>query len=107
MATPQPKSRPMNATTFSPTAEPENRPELPIQRGTGDPATHPNGLLPLAFSLFAWVVLLGANATMALWLLGHNGGHFNHAVFVSAVNALMCGAIAAAIVWHRWGTFVR
>lgn len=54
-------------------------------------------------SLFSWVIFLGANGTMALWLLEHNGGRFNHAVLVSAVNALMCGAIAATIVWQRWG----
>lgn len=54
-------------------------------------------------SLFTWVVFLGANATMGLWLLENNGHRINQAVLVSAVNALMCGAIAMAIAWQRWG----
>lgn len=57
-------------------------------------------------SLFSWLVFLGANGTMALYLLEHNGGRCNRAVLVSAANALMCGAIAAAIVWQRWGQFL-
>jgi len=53
-------------------------------------------------SLFTWLTFLGANLTMALWLLEQNGGRMNRAVAVNAFNALMCGAIAASIAWLRW-----
>ena len=53
-------------------------------------------------SLFTWLTFLGANLTMALWLLEQNGGRVNRAVAVNAFNALMCGAIAASIAWLRW-----
>jgi len=53
-------------------------------------------------SLFTWAVFAGANSTMAMWLLEHNGGRFDRAVWVNTSNALMCAAIALAIAWHRW-----
>ncbi|MFT7773316.1 hypothetical protein [Roseateles sp.] len=53
-------------------------------------------------SLFTWLTFLGANLTMALWLHEQNGRRMNRAVVVNAFNALMCGAIAASIVWLRW-----
>lgn len=53
-------------------------------------------------SLFTWLVFAGANSTMAMWLLEHNGGRFDRAVWVNTSNALMCTAIALAIAWHRW-----
>ncbi|HOM12023.1 MAG TPA: hypothetical protein PLB41_01745 [Rubrivivax sp.] len=53
-------------------------------------------------SLFTWLTFLGANLTMALWLHEQNGRRMNRAVTVNAFNALMCGAIAASIVWLRW-----
>lgn len=52
-------------------------------------------------SLFTWLVFAGANSTMAMWLLEHNGGRFDRAVWVNTSNALMCIAIALAIAWHR------
>lgn len=52
-------------------------------------------------SLLTWLVFLGSNATMALWLREHNGRRANRAVVVCAVNALMCAAICALIVWLR------
>jgi hypothetical protein len=53
-------------------------------------------------SLFTWLVFAGANSTMAMWLLEHNGGRFDRAVWANTSNALMCAAIALAIAWHRW-----
>lgn len=53
-------------------------------------------------SLFTWLTFLGANLTMALWLHEQNGRRMNRAVAVNALNALMCGAIAASIAWLRW-----
>lgn len=53
-------------------------------------------------SLFTWLTFLGANLTMALWLHEQNGRRLDRAVAVNAFNALMCGAIAASIVWLRW-----
>lgn len=53
-------------------------------------------------SLFTWLIFLGANLTMALWLHEQNGGRMNRAVAVNAVNALMCAAMAASIAWLRW-----
>lgn len=53
-------------------------------------------------SLFTWLTFLGANVTMTLWLHEQNGLRMNRAVAVNAFNALMCGAIAASIVWLRW-----
>ena len=53
-------------------------------------------------SLFTWLTFLGANLTMALWLLEQAGGRMNRAVAVNAFKALMCGAIAASIAWLRW-----
>ncbi|MDQ7743087.1 hypothetical protein [Hydrogenophaga pseudoflava] len=53
-------------------------------------------------SLFTWLVFLGANLTMALWLHEQNGRRMNRAIAVNACNALMCGAIALSIGWLRW-----
>lgn len=53
-------------------------------------------------SLLTWFIFLGANLTMALWLRQQNGARLSRAVAVNAFNALMCGAIAASIVWVRW-----
>lgn len=53
-------------------------------------------------SLFTWLTFTGANLTMALWLREQNAGRVNRAIAVNAFNTLMCGAIAASIVWLRW-----
>lgn len=53
-------------------------------------------------SLITWLVFLGSNTTMALWLREQNGGHTNRAVVVNSCNALMCAAIATTIAWIRW-----
>ncbi len=53
-------------------------------------------------ALFTWLVLVGANATLAKWLREHNGGRFDCAVRADTGNALMCAAIALAIACHRW-----
>ncbi len=58
-------------------------------------------------SLFTWLVFLGSNSTMALWLLERNAGRVDRAVLVNAVNALMCAAIAAAIAWQRLPALLR
>jgi hypothetical protein len=52
-------------------------------------------------SLWTWGTFLGANATMALWLLEQNEGRPNRAIVVSAVNAAMCAAVVTLIVAHR------
>lgn len=56
-------------------------------------------------SLFTWIVFVGANTTMALWLHEHNGHRVDRAVAVNAFNALMCAGIAASIAWIRWMSF--
>jgi|JI7StandDraft_1071085.scaffolds.fasta_scaffold43624_2 predicted anti-sigma-YlaC factor YlaD len=52
-------------------------------------------------SLLTWLTWLGANLTMAGWLLEHNGRRLHRAVAVNLVNAAMCGATAGLIVWYR------
>jgi hypothetical protein len=52
-------------------------------------------------SLLTWCTWLGANLTMAGWLHEHNGRRFNRAVAVNLVNAAMCAATAALILWFR------
>lgn len=52
-------------------------------------------------SLLTWLIFLGSNATMALWLREQHGGT-SRAVAVCAANALMCAAICALIAWTRW-----
>lgn len=53
-------------------------------------------------SLLTWCTWLGANLTMAGWLHEHNGRRCNRAVAVSLVNAAMCAATAALILWFRF-----
>ena len=53
-------------------------------------------------SLLTWLTFLGANATMALWLVEQNAHRLNRAAFINAVNALMCTAICVLIVQTRW-----
>ena len=52
-------------------------------------------------SLLTWCTWLGANLTMAGWLHEHSGRRFNRAVAVNLVNAAMCCATVALIVWYR------
>lgn len=53
-------------------------------------------------SLWTWMTWLGSNLTMAAWLHEQAGRRLNRAAVVSAVNALMCGAIVVLIGWHQW-----
>jgi hypothetical protein len=52
-------------------------------------------------SLWTWLTWFGANVTMAAWLYEHNGQRMNRAVGVNLVNAAMCLATSALIVWVR------
>lgn len=53
-------------------------------------------------SLWTWGTWLGSNLTMALWLNEQNGGRWTRASAVNAVNATMCAATAAVILWFRF-----
>ncbi len=53
-------------------------------------------------SLWTWVVWLGGNLTMAAWLYEHNEGRIDHAVLVTLINAAMCAATLALVVWFRF-----
>ncbi len=53
-------------------------------------------------SLATWLVLLGANFTMALWLFEENGQQMNKAIAINISNALMCLLTAASIAWYRF-----
>jgi len=53
-------------------------------------------------SLLTWVILTGANTTMAGWLYEHNGQRMNKAIAVNIGNAGMCAAMVAAIAWYRF-----
>lgn len=55
-------------------------------------------------ALLTWLIFLGANATMALWLYEENGRRCNRAVVINAVNSLMCATIGLLIVWTRWAS---
>lgn len=52
-------------------------------------------------SLWTWITWFCANATMAAWLHERGNGEVNRAVCVNCVNALMCAAAIALIVWYR------
>ena len=52
-------------------------------------------------SLWTWCTWLGANATMAAWLLEQNEGRVNKAVIVNIGNAAMCLTTVAVIVACR------
>jgi len=53
-------------------------------------------------SLFTWLTLTGANATMAAWVHESNGGRFDRVVLVSISNATMCLMTVIMIAWYRW-----
>jgi hypothetical protein len=59
---------------------------------TGDTSGH---------SLITWFTWLGANCTMALWLLEHGGRRLSALVLVNFGNALMCAATASLIALVR------
>jgi hypothetical protein len=52
-------------------------------------------------SLWTWGTWLGANTTMALWLLEHEQRRLGRAVVVNGCNALLCAAIVVMILLHR------
>ncbi len=53
-------------------------------------------------ALLTWLIFLGANATMALWLYEQNGRQCDRAVVINGVNSVMCATISLLIVWTRW-----
>jgi hypothetical protein len=53
-------------------------------------------------SLLTWLIWLGANSTMALWLYEQHGQRWTRAALVNVGNAVMCGVIAVVIVALRW-----
>ncbi len=59
---------------------------------TGDTSGH---------SLITWFTWLGANCTMALWLLEQGGRRWTAPVLVNVGNAVMCGATALLILLSR------
>jgi hypothetical protein len=59
---------------------------------TGDTSAH---------SLLTWFTWLGANCTMALWLLEQGGRRWSAPVLVNVCNALMCAATTALIAISR------
>lgn len=52
-------------------------------------------------ALLTWVIFLGANATMSLWLYEQGGQLLNRAIVINGLNTLMCAAICLLIVWTR------
>lgn len=52
-------------------------------------------------SLWTWLIFLGGNATMALWLWEQNGRRANLAIATCAANAAMCTCIVGVISWTR------
>lgn len=52
-------------------------------------------------SLWTWSVLLGANATMAIWQWESARRRCDPVVLANTGNALMCLAIVAVITWTR------
>ena len=52
-------------------------------------------------SLWTWCIWLGANTTMALWLLELNGRVLNRAVVVNICNALLCAGTVVLIASYR------
>lgn len=52
-------------------------------------------------SLLTWLVLLGANATMAAWLYEQNGQRVNRAIAINIGNSAMCLLTAAVIAVYR------
>ena len=52
-------------------------------------------------SLWTWCIWLGANTTMALWLLELNGRAISRAVLVNICNAVLCAATVVLIVSQR------
>lgn len=53
------------------------------------------------YSLATWIVWVGANATMALWLFEQNGRRMSKAIGVNACNACMCTLVTGLIVAGR------
>lgn len=53
------------------------------------------------YSLWTWLMWIGANGSMAAWLYENNGQKFDPASVVSAGNALMCVATCVTIVYYR------
>jgi hypothetical protein len=52
-------------------------------------------------SLWTWLIFLGGNASMALWLWENNGRCANRAIVTSSANAVMCTCIVGVIAWTR------
>lgn len=52
-------------------------------------------------SLWSWLIFLGSNATMALWLWEQNGRRGNRAIAASVANAAMCTCLVGVIAWTR------
>lgn len=56
-------------------------------------------------ALLTWLIFLGANATMSLWLYEQNCRRCNRAVVINGVNSLMCATISLLIIWTRWAAY--
>ena len=52
-------------------------------------------------SLITWGTWLGANLTMAAWLVENNGGKMNRAAATNVGNSAMCLLTIVTIAWHR------
>ena len=78
---------------------------LTTARLLGDP---PAGLAMLQtrgsrnHSVWTWLIWVGANLSIALWMYENNGHQMDKAIGVSLANAVACGAAAAGIVWCRF-----
>lgn len=68
-------------------------PNLMTIHHSGDSSQH---------SLWTWLILAGANATMSAWLYEHNGQQMNKAIAVSIGNAAMCAMTAVVIAAYRF-----
>lgn len=53
-------------------------------------------------SLATWIILFGANATMAAWLYEQDGQRIGKVVAVNISNALMCLGTIVSIAWYRF-----
>lgn len=52
-------------------------------------------------SLWTWGTWFSGNLTMSLWLIERNDGRMDRAALVSAMNAAMCFAVIAVIIFQR------
>ena len=53
-------------------------------------------------SLWTWLIWVGANLTMALWMYENNGHQMDKAIGVSLANAAACLLTSGVILWFRF-----